>query len=36
MRFMMLMIPRVYQDGSKAGADFTPSEEAVSRMMQYN
>ena len=38
MRFMMLMIPKVYQgaNGSKVGAGFTPSEEAVSRMMQYN
>ena len=38
MRFMMLMIPKVYQgaNGSKVGAGFTPSEGAVGRMMQYN
>jgi hypothetical protein len=38
MRFMMLMIPKVYQgaNGSKVGAGFTPSEREVSRMMQYN
>lgn len=38
MRFMMLMIPKVYQgnNGSKAGADFTPSAEAVERMTKYN
>jgi hypothetical protein len=38
MRFMMLMIPRVYQgkEGQKAGADFTPSAEDVDRMTKYN
>jgi hypothetical protein len=38
MRFMMLMIPGVYQGakGQKAGADFTPSAEAVEKMMKYN
>lgn len=38
MRFMMLMIPRVYQGdaGRKAGVDFTPGAEAVERMMKYN
>ncbi len=38
MRFMMLMIPAVYQgaQGKKAGADFTPSAEAVEKMMKYN
>jgi hypothetical protein len=38
MRFMMLMIPKVYQgaNGRKAGADFTPSPEAVEKMMKYN
>ena len=38
MRFMMLMIPKVYQ-GSKgrgAAADFTPSPEAVQKMTRYN
>jgi hypothetical protein len=35
MRFMMLM---VYQgaNGSRVGAGFAPSEEAVRKMMQYN
>jgi hypothetical protein len=38
MRFMMLMIPRVYQgkEGRRAGADFTPSADDVVRMMKYN
>lgn len=38
MRFMMMMIPAVYQgeQGKKTGADFTPSAEAVERMMKYN
>lgn len=38
MRFMMLMIPKVYQgaNGSRVGAGFAPSEEAVRKMMQYN
>jgi hypothetical protein len=38
MRFMMLMIPSVYQgaNGKKAGADFTPPADAVERMMKYN
>ena len=38
MRFMMLMIPRVYQgkEGRKAGADFTPGAEDVEKMMKYN
>ena len=38
MRFMMLMIPGVYQgkEGRKAGADFTPSAEAVEKMTKYN
>jgi hypothetical protein len=38
MRFMMLMIPKVYQgaSGQKAGADFTPSPEEVRKMMKYN
>jgi len=35
---MMLMIPGVYQgaEGRKAGADFTPSAEAVEKMTKYN
>ncbi len=38
MRYMMLMIPRVYQgtEGKNAGADFTPSAEMVQKMMQFN
>ena len=38
MRFMMLMIPAVYQgkQGHMAGADHVPSAEAVERMMKYN
>ena len=41
MRFMMLMIPGVYQgEGQEwekiAKADFTPPAEAVERMMRYN
>jgi hypothetical protein len=38
MRFMLLMIPRVYQgiDGKNTGEDFTPSAEMVRKMMKYN
>jgi hypothetical protein len=38
MRFMMLMIPKVYQgeDGQKAGPGFAPSAEAVQKMTRYN
>jgi hypothetical protein len=38
MRFMMLMIPGVYQGtrGKKAGTDFTPSAESVEKMTKYN
>jgi hypothetical protein len=40
MRFMMLMIPRVYQPdaspGERAEEGFTPPAEAVARMMKYN
>jgi hypothetical protein len=38
MRFMMLMIPGVYQGsrGREVGADFTPDAEAVERMTRYN
>ncbi len=38
MRFMMLMIPRVYQGkkGKKAGADFVPGPEDVARMTKFN
>ncbi|MGQ0704089.1 MAG: YciI family protein [Gemmatimonadales bacterium] len=40
MRFMMLMIPRVYQPSTpaaeRAGPDFMPPADAVARMMKYN
>ncbi len=40
MRFMMFMIPRVYQPatpaGERAGEGFTPPAEAVARMMKFN
>src|SRR5215510_3975675 len=40
MRFMMLMIPRVYQPdtpaGEKAGEGFAPDAESVAKMMKYN
>lgn len=38
MRFMMLMIPRVYQGaaGKKVGDDFAPSAEEVAKMTKYN
>ncbi len=38
MRFMMLMIPAVYQGtgGTKTGADFTPPADAVEKMTRYN
>lgn len=38
MRFMMLMIPGVYQgeEGKKAGADFTAPADDVEKMMKYN
>ncbi|MGB2868737.1 MAG: YciI family protein [Bacteroidota bacterium] len=38
MRFMMMMIPKVYQgaEGKKVRADFAPPAEAVAKMMKYN
>ena len=40
MRFMMMMIPRVYQPDTpaaeRAGADFAPPADAVAKMMKYN
>jgi len=38
MRFMMLMIPGVYQgsNGKQAGTDFTPSAEMVEKMTKFN
>jgi hypothetical protein len=35
MRFMMLMIPGIYQ-GNQAGADFVPGADDVEEMMKYN
>lgn len=38
MRFMMLMIPKVYQgaEGKNVGSDFAPSAEAVQKMTRFN
>jgi len=40
MKFMMMMIPRVYQPDTpaaeKAGEGFAPPADAVARMMKYN
>lgn len=40
MRFLMMMIPRVYQPDTppaeRAGEGFTPPADAVARMMKYN
>jgi hypothetical protein len=40
MRFMMFMIPKVYQPnappGEKAGEGFAPDAETVARMMKFN
>jgi hypothetical protein len=40
MRFMMFMIPRVYQPdtppGERAGEGFAPPAEAIARMMKFN
>src|SRR5262249_10885999 len=40
MRFLIFMIPRVYQpdapEGQRAGEAFTPPADAVARMMKYN
>lgn len=40
MKFLMMMIPRVYQPGTpaaeRAGEGFTPPADAVARMMKYN
>ncbi len=38
MRFMMFMIPAVYQGGKgkRVAADFTPPADAVEKMMKYN
>jgi len=38
MRFILLMIPAVYQGGrgNRVGADFTPPADAVERMSKFN
>lgn len=38
MKFMMIMIPAVYQGGKgkRTAADFTPPADAVEQMMKYN
>ena len=40
MKFMMMMIPRVYQPNTpaaeRAGEGFTPPADAVAKMMKYN
>lgn len=36
MKFMMLMIPAVYQGGNKPGPDFVPDPEKVRQMTQFN
>jgi hypothetical protein len=40
MKFLMLMIPRVYQPGTpeaeRAGDDFAPPEEAMEKMGKFN
>ncbi len=40
MRFMMLMIPKVYQPGTpadqRAGEGFAPPADAIAKMMKYN
>ncbi len=40
MKFMMMMIPRVYQPGTpaveRAGEGFVPPADAVAKMMKYN
>lgn len=36
MRFMVLMIPKVYQHGQQVGPEFRPSAEMVEQMMKYN
>ncbi len=36
MRFMMFMIPKVYQPDTPAGEGFAPPAESVARMMKFN
>ena len=36
MRFMIFMIPKVYQGGKKVDPDFVPSAEMVEKMTKFN
>lgn len=36
MKYMMLMIPAVYQAGNNPGPDFTPDPKKVEQMMAFN
>jgi hypothetical protein len=36
MKFMMLMIPAVYQGGKEPGPDFVPEPEKVEQMTRFN
>ena len=36
MRFMMLMIPKVYQGGKKIEPDFAPNADDMAKMSKYN
>lgn len=36
MKFMMLMIPAVYKNENKPGADFVPNPEIVEQMTRFN
>ena len=36
MKFMMLMIPAVYQGGTKVGSDFTPDPKKMEEMGRFN
>jgi hypothetical protein len=36
MRFMVLMIPSVYQPGSKVDAGFVPPADAIEKMKKFN
>jgi hypothetical protein len=36
MKYMMLMIPAVYQKGKNPGPDFVPEPEKVEQMMKFN
>jgi len=36
MKFMMLMIPAIYQDGKDPGANFVPDPEKIEQMGRFN